>query len=195
MSNILFAAISTSLKKYFEIKSMEIPKNMTIVVPSRMNQPQVKLKLENEYSVGMQDVPINIEDYRRKIELIKSYSDSSKLYPEYFTNYWSLKLISTLLPEHILKKILISQHATLTFSNLPGPTSPIKIDDFTLEKFCFLLPNVDLTACGMTLLTYQNKISLGIMADESAISCEEDLNLILKGFVKAIEEMKDQFLC
>lgn len=194
MSNILFAAISTSLRKYFEMRSMEIPENMTIVVPARMSRPQIEFKLENEYSVGMQDLPINIEDYRRKIELIKNNSDVSKLLPEYFTNYWCLKVISSLLPEYVLRKILISQHATLTFSNLPGPISTIKIDEFMLEKFCFLLPNVDLTACGITLLTYQNKISLGIMADESSISCEEDMNLILQGFIVAIKEMKEQFL-
>lgn len=77
----------------------------------------------------------------------------------------------------------------MAFSNLPGPDTPLIFDGYKIERICFFLPNVHTTACGLTLLSYQGKISFGFLADEAAIPCDKDMAEILQDIVDELYSM------
>lgn len=193
-TNVIFAALSTSLRKFFEKKSGNIPVKLKVVVPARLHRPSEDVPLENEFSVAMHNLPIGMQNIEEKFQSIKSSSDSHKLFPEYFSNYWLMKVIASVLPDHILRKVLISKHATMAFSNLPGPETPLVFDGYSIERICFFLPNVHTTTFGLTLLSYQGRVSLGLLADEAAISNENEMHDILQGIVDEIYAMHHRIM-
>lgn len=195
-SNILLAAVSKSIKDYLERKNCKVPKNMTVVIPARMYDPNEKfsLKIENKFSVAMQTIPIDVETTIDRISKIKRYSDELKASPDYQVIYWSMSYITGVFPESIFKILFKKKHCTISVSNIPGPNSTIKIDKFELENVGFFLPNIGSTACGITLLSYNGKFHFGIMADIVAIENEEDLSDILKGIVNEINVMAVVYL-
>lgn len=192
-SNILLAALSKSLRDFFERKKFEIPEEMTVVLPARLwnanEDPQ--LRMENKFSVALQTIPINVNNINDRISKIQQYSDDVHASPQYIINFWIMSLVSAIFPESILKVIMNSKHCSMAVSNLPGPNFAIKIDGHEFENVGFFLPNVGQTACGITVLSYNNKLHLGIMADDSAVQTEEDLGDILKGMVREIEVMTE----
>lgn len=195
-SNILLAALSKSLKDFFESKAYEIPKDMTVVIPARLYSTgeDQQLRLENKFSVALQKLPIDVQRSNDRVEKVKQYSDIVNASPDYLVNFWMMSTVSAIFPERILKVIMNSKHSTIAVSNLPGPNFAIKINGHEFESVGFFLPNIGQTACGITILSYNNKLHLGIMADETAIGSEEDLGEILKGMVREIKAMTESVL-
>ena len=191
-SNILLAALSKSLKDFFEKKSYDTPNEMTIVIPARLHHSKVEpqLKMENKFSVALQTLPIGeIKTTGDRISKIKQYSNIAVASPDYLVNHWIMTIVSAIFPEWVLRKIMQSNHATLAMSNLPGPNFTIKIKGYELENVGFLIPTVGLTAVGITVLSYNNKLHFGITSDEAAIDNEDDLGEILQGMKREIETM------
>jgi hypothetical protein len=121
-SNILLAALSKSLKDFFEKKNYELPKEMTIVIPARLeySREDAKLKMDNKFSVALQTLPIETKSIGDRISQIKKYSNIAVKSPDYLINYWIMSFVSAIFPDWILKTIMQSKHATMAISNLPG---------------------------------------------------------------------------
>lgn len=190
-SNILLAALSKSLKDFFERKSYDIPKDMTVVIPARLcnSYEDHQLRLENRFSVALQTLPIDIQEANDRVQKVKHYSDVVVSSPDYLVNFWMMSIVTGIFPDYILKVIMNSKHSTMAISNLPGPNFAIKINGHEFENVGFFLPNIGRTACGITILSYNDKLHFGIMADENAIANEEDLGEILNGMVRELKAM------
>lgn len=195
-SNILLAALSKSLKDFFERKHYEIPKDMTVVIPARLcnSREDPQLRMENRFSVAMQTLPIDENRIYDRINRIRRCSEVVSASPDYLVNYWMMTFVSAIFPEPILKVVMNSKHTTMAVSNLPGPNFAIKINGHELESLGFFLPNLGTTACGITILSYNNKLHFGIMADEAAVKNESDLWDILQGMVREIKVMTENIL-
>lgn len=195
-SNILLAALTKSLRDFMTRKNYETPNDMTVVIPARLystcEDPQ--LRLENRFSVALQTLPFGDLMAKERVMKIKEYSDAVNASPDYLVNYWIMSLVSAVFPEWVLKVIMNSKHCTLAVSNLPGPNFTIKINGFEFENVGFFLPNIGQTACGITILSYDNKLHFGIMTDENSIASNEELGEILDGMVKEIESMTETTL-
>jgi hypothetical protein len=196
-SNILLAALSKSLRNFFEHKKYEIPKDMTVVIPARLcniKEDLSSLKLENKFSVALQTLPIENGQANDRIDKVKKYSDIVVASPDYQINYFMMSVVSAIFPDWILKVILNSKHATMAISNLPGPNFTIKINKLQFDSVGFFIPNIGQTAVGLTILSYDNKLHFGMMSDEAAIETEEDLGKILNGMVAELYEMAENLL-
>ncbi|KAG5670581.1 hypothetical protein PVAND_000833 [Polypedilum vanderplanki] len=195
-SNILLAALSKSLRDFFEQKNYKIPKEMTVVIPARLYnmKEDPTLKMENKFSVALQTIPIDVNKTDDRMKKIQNYSDIVISSPDYQINYFMMAVVAAVFPDWILKTIMYSKHATMAISNLPGPNFTIKINGYEFESVGFFLPNLDQTACGLTILSYDNRLHFGMMADESSIESEEDLGNILKGMINELQNMAENFL-
>lgn len=196
-SSILLAALSKSLRDFFASKNYEMPKDMTVVIPARLynaKEDLSSLKMENKFSVALQTLPIDINQVGDRIDKIKCYSDLVVASPDYQINYFMMSVVAAIFPDWILKVILNSKHATMAVSNLPGPNFTIKINGLTFNSVGFFIPNIGQTAVGVTILSYDNKLHFGMMADDTAIDSEEDLGKIINGMINELYEMAENLL-
>lgn len=170
---------------------------MTVVIPARLfniKEDLSSLKLENKFSVALQTLPIENGQANDRINNVRKFSDNIVASPEYEINYFMMTVVSGIFPDWILKVILNSKHATMAISNLPGPNFTIKINGLQFDSVGFFIPNIGKTAVGLTILSYNNKLHFGMMADEAAIESEEDLGIILNGMVAELHEMAEKLL-
>ncbi|XP_049298792.1 uncharacterized protein LOC125771784 [Anopheles funestus] len=198
-SDVFLTALSSSLESYFTSRTSTPPKNLTVVLPARIEKETPHLRLHNRFSVALQTLPITpgiqMHDANRHYALtnrmlaVKSYSDVLRSSSDYLINYWIMSKMTCLFPEAILRKILKSAHSTLAISNLPGPQQLPRIQGKELKNLSFFIPNLGTTAVGITLLTYGGKLQLGILADRAVIRTEDEAHSILKGTVEEIERM------
>ncbi|XP_053659029.1 uncharacterized protein LOC128708096 [Anopheles marshallii] len=198
-SDVFLTALSSSLETYFTSQTSKPPKNLTVVLPARIEKETPHLRLHNRFSVALQTLPIcpgiQMNDSSRhyaltkRILAVKSYSDVLRSSSDYLINYWIMSKMTCLFPETILRKILKSAHSTLAISNLPGPQQLPRIQGKELKNLSFFIPNLGTTAVGITLLTYGGKLQLGILADRAVIRTEDEAHSILKGTVEELERM------
>lgn len=196
-SNILLTALSKSLRDFFVRKNYEMPKDMTVVIPARLyngKENLSSLKMENKFSVALQTLPIDLSQVDERIGQIRMYSDIVVSSPDYQINYFMMSVVAAIFPDWILKVILNSKHSTMAISNLPGPNFTIKINGLTFNSVGFFIPNIGQTAVGLTILSYDNKLHFGMMADEAAIESEEDLGMIINGMIGELYGMAENYL-
>ncbi|XP_034940638.1 uncharacterized protein [Chelonus insularis] len=204
--DVILAALSTNIHKYFHQIGKSAPKKITVVVPMRMSVPNQKLTLNNGFSVGL--LPLCVSSINGKIFDFSSTVDSNdpwrsfdRLYDisqssaklrnnyDYLINYWVMDWLSAALPEFFLRPLLHSR-STMVFSNLPGPQA-IKILGNTLKRVVFWIPNRGTTGIGCAFLSYNGSVNLSILADKSVINNEICLDEIVKGTVNEIKKMHE----
>ncbi|XP_065090967.1 uncharacterized protein LOC135711917 [Ochlerotatus camptorhynchus] len=198
-SDAFLTALSSSLQKYFNQKSDEIPSNITVVLPTRIERESPQLKLHNRFSVALQTLPIasgvdlqepnRMQSLLNRLSDVKQHSDVLRSSPDYLINYWIMSTVACLFPDPILRKILTSAHSTLAISNLPGPQQKPRINGHELKNLSFWIPNIGQTAVGLTVLTYGGRLQLGILADRAVIDNEDDAHSILVETIAEIERM------
>ena len=132
-------------------------------------------KLRNSY-----DFQVNFIEHSVKMYLINFLIKITKV------NYWIMSFIASIFPENILRKILSSAQCTMAISNLPGPQKLCKINNLLIKKINFWLPNRSTTGIGISILSYNNKLQLGILADKAILAKSSDCEFILRNIVEEI---------
>ncbi|XP_058830300.1 uncharacterized protein LOC131689316 [Topomyia yanbarensis] len=198
-SDTFLTALSSSLQKYFVRKQGSIPNNITVVLPTRIEQELPQLKLHNRFSAALQTLPIRagiqlddpnrLQNHLSRLTQIKQHSDNLRSSPDYLINYWIMTSLACLFPDTVLRKKLTSAHSTLAISNLPGPQQKPRINGHELKNISFWIPNIGQTAVGLALLTYGGKLQLGILADRAVIQSEAEAHSILVDTINEIELM------
>jgi hypothetical protein len=167
---------------------------MTVVIPARVCHESPTLKLQNKFSVAMQTIPIDVSRTTDRVERVRRNSQVVIDSPDYQINYFLMSVVAGIFPDWMLKMIINSKHATMAVSNLPGPNFSLKINGFAFESVGFFIPNVGQTACGITILSYNNKLHFGAIADENSVESVEDLGMILNGMVNELHDMAEKIL-
>lgn len=198
-SDAFLTALSSSLQKYLSRKTDNVPEELTVVLPTRVERESPQLKLHNKFSVALQTLPISpgidLTDPHRlhtlmtRLNDVKQHSDTLRSSPDYMINYWIMNTVACLFPDTLLRKILNSAHSTMAISNLPGPQQKPQINGRELKNLSFWIPNIGQTAVGLTLLTYGGKLQLGILADRAVIPTEDEAHEILEETIAEIERM------
>lgn len=204
-SDILLTALSTSLHQHFMTQrpKHKIPKEITLVIPMRMGPLSQKLELTNRFSVGLQTLPICpsvcgfAECKEMAVEnIMKTHQKSQELLNRFdlLINYFILGSASALIPLPVLGPMVRSKHCTMVLSNLPGPKEAITIGQAQLKDLSFWLPNRGSTGLGLTVITYQDKIQMGIGGDTTVLdSTQEESQKIMENIVREVNKM--YFLC
>lgn len=186
--DVVLSAISTSLYKYFEQTGKEIPRKLTVVIPTRMEPPQEQLSLRNCFSVGLLSLGISDDccnsDGVKRLRGVTASHKHLRDEDDYLINFWVMKWFSAILPEGILRPILKS-HSTLIFSNLPGPRL-VRIAGRWLKNVAFWIPNRGTSGIGCSALTYGGLLHMSIAADKAVVDSEEVLATILQNTVNEI---------
>lgn len=175
-------------------KKFDVPEDMTVVIPARVCHESPTLKLQNKFSVALQTIPIDVSRTTDRVERVRRNSEVVISSPDYQINYFLMSVVAGIFPDWMLKILINSKHATLAVSNLPGPNFSLKINGFAFESVGFFIPNVGQTACGITILSYNNKLHFGAIADENSVESVEDLGMILNGMVNELHDMAEKIL-
>ncbi|XP_043289441.1 uncharacterized protein [Venturia canescens] len=200
--DVVLAALSHNLHRYFTKMNEPPPKALTVVIPARMTVPSKRLSLQNDFSVGLLTLccdEINGESgsrnetreealFERLIDVSRS-SEKLRKDSDYAINFWVMRWLAALLPERLLRPVLES-HSTLVFSNLPGPQE-VSIVGHRLKNVAFWIPHRGRTGLGCSFLTYGGKAHFSISADTALVPSQALLDEIVRNTVTDIEKLHD----
>lgn len=100
-----------------------------------------------------------------------------------------MSFLTALLPANILATLTKSIHSTVVVSNLPGPQTVSYINGYRINNLGFWIPHRGSTGIGISILSYGNKLHLGLIADRRVLSNRKDAQDILDNTVEQIKEM------
>ncbi|XP_076246370.1 uncharacterized protein LOC143186570 [Calliopsis andreniformis] len=200
--DVLLAALSVSLHKYFIRMNEPTPRTLSVVLPTKIEEWSEDLPLQNNFSVGILPLcisrvndkefpdPAENSQILERLEDVKKANEALRNSLDYRVNFLVMKYISGILPEKLLRPILKS-HSTMVFSNLVGPQK-VKIMGHSLKNIVFWIPNRSYTGIGCSLLTYRGYLHLSLVADKALVPNEKALTQILEDTVDEIDNLYDR---
>ncbi len=169
INDVLMSAVSGALRKYLIEKKDDLSETeFRVMIPVNVRELVPKVELGNKFSLIMLDLPLHIEDPVKRLIEIKKRMDELKDSPEAFVGYQGLKVLG-LTPNKIGKKgaKVFSNKVSAILSNVPGPRMPLYFADNKIKNILFWVPRIGKTTLGISLMSYDGNVQLGIATDSS----------------------------
>ncbi len=188
VNDVLLAAASGALGRYLRHRGLD-PTGIDIraVVPVNLRAPEHAHELGNRFGLVFASLPIGIEEPLERIFEVRSRMTALKDSPEAVVAFGILQSIG-MAPKQIFDLVvkIFGMKATAVMTNVPGPRAPVYFAGAKLEQGMFWVPRSAGLALGVSLLSYDGRVWLGIATDAGVIP---DPEVVLDGFYEEFDAM------
>jgi len=189
VNDVLLSAVSGALLRYLLAKGETVGRlNLRAVVPVNLRPLEKAYRLGNKFGLVFLSLPVGIRDPLDRIFSVRKRMNAIKNSPEAFLAFQILRAIGKS-PRSVFDTVvgLFGTKATAVMTNVIGPKQPIYLAGTRLHEAMFWVPRSGGLGLGVSILSYDGRVWLGIATDTGLVP---DPEVILDGFYAEFEEMK-----
>jgi WS/DGAT/MGAT family acyltransferase len=188
VNDILVSALAGGLRYYLEYHGEPVEGlNFRAFVPVNIRPPEQLTELGNKFGLVLLSLPIYEEDPLERLMEVRRRMAALKNTPEAVVAFGILGAMG-LTPLDVQRVIvqLFAMKATAVMTNVPGPQIPLYMAGAELTDIMFWVPQSGRMGLGTSILSYADKVYLGVAADTGLIP---DPEKIIEGFQHEYEEL------
>ena len=191
------SCLAGALRIYLEEVNIENPKDLPIAMTfnsrSKIPNNTDKLPLGNNSGGLLLNLPVSIEDpikrlyiTQKRINVLKSLS-----HPQLFSFVY-FNIVGGL-PDYFgrLSTYSVKKHASLIFSNVPGPIKPLNILGLPVESIIFMPPLHADMGLVVSIFSYNNWLRLSVLCGDTIIA---DPSRLTKAFEQEVSLLGERVL-
>ena len=188
VNDLLLSAVAGALRAYLVGKGDDVDGvEVRAMVPVNLRQPEDEGKLGNRFGLVALVLPVGIEN-----PLARLYETRARM--ESLKNSYQAALTLTVLgavgmtPKVVQQQVLdlLASKATAVMTNVPGPTNALYLAGARLSQPLFWVPQSGDIGIGVSILSYDGGVQIGLMTDDSLVA---DPELIVRGFAREFERL------
>ena len=188
INDVLISTVTGAMRRY--LKSRNYPVNrldLNVLVPVNIRKPGTEVELGNKFSLIFLTLPVYIEDPVLRLKEVKRRMDDLKKAPDVLVNFGLLSTVG-LMPPGIAKSMAhyFSNKASGILTNVPGPREPLYFSGSEIKNIMFWVPRAGDVGLGVSILSYNDRVSVGIAADEGLMP---DGEALLEGFEEELDHL------
>jgi WS/DGAT/MGAT family acyltransferase len=171
VNDILVAVATGALRRYMEKRGQPtVGIAIRASVPVNLRPLEQAHKLGNAFGLVFLSLPIGIVDPVRRVRAIKKEMDELKGSPEALVAFGLLSLMG-LAPVEVeqLGLRFFGSKATAVLTNVPGPRQPLYMAGRKIDKVMFWVPQSGHLGLGISILSYNGGVMLGIATDAGLV--------------------------
>ena len=178
LNDILMSTLAGALGRYLESRKYPVA-GVTIraAVPVNLRgagDPQPSMG--NRFGLVFVDLPIGIRHPLMRLYAVRATIQNLKHSPQALITLGLLSLIGSLPATAAEPMIaLFSSKASVVASNLPGPSRPLYLAGAAVSQLLFWVPQAGDIGIGVSMLSYDDRVQFGVIADRSLIPEPADL--------------------
>jgi WS/DGAT/MGAT family acyltransferase len=188
VNDVLLAAVSGALRRYL-LGRGEVPEDLDIraVVPVNLRSLEEAHELGNRFGLVFLPLPLGIKDSLLRIFEVTARMKEIKNSPEALLTFGILKTMGVS-PGPLFEGVLqmFGSKATSVMTNVIGPDKPIYFAGSAMKQAMFWVPRSGGLGMGVSILSYNGKVWLGIATDAGLVP---DPERILDGFYAEFDDM------
>jgi len=181
LNDVLIATVTAAMRRYLKTRNTPVNElDLRVTIPVNIRKPGTEFELGNKFSLVFLPLPVHLEDPVLRLKEVKQRMDRLKKSPDPYINFGLLSSIGYL-PPAIAKKAaaLFGNKASGVLTNVPGPRQPLYFAGKKIDKFMFWVPRSGHIGLGISILSYNNNVIVGIASDEGLMP---DPEVLLEGF-------------
>jgi WS/DGAT/MGAT family acyltransferase len=193
INDVLVAAVAGGLRRYM-LEAGDDPSagDITAMVPVNLRPEHDTHQLGNRFALVYLSLPISLADAYDRLMMTKRHMDVLKSSPEPFLVYQILGIIGTL-PGDVAKQVTawFATKASTVLTNVPGPRQEIYFAGRELKNLLFWVPQSGNIGLGISIISYNGKVTLGIMVDEQLVRNPQQ---VIAGYEHELADLEQRFL-
>jgi WS/DGAT/MGAT family acyltransferase len=190
VNDVLLTAVSGALGRYLHTRGEPAGGlDFRAVVPVNLRPADEKPKLGNAFGLVVLSLPVGIADPLDRLFALKERMDAIKGTSEALVAFGILNMagLSTSQIQDIIVKIF-GLKATAVMTNVPGPRQVRYLAGKAIDGLMFWVPQSGKLGLGVSILSYNNQVLLGIATDAGLVP---DPETIIEGFHQEFEAMME----
>ncbi len=181
INDVLISTVTGAMRRY--LRSRNYPVNtldLNVLVPINIRKPGTEVELGNKFSLIFLTLPVYIEDAVLRLNEVKRRMDDLKKAPDAMVNFGLLSTVG-FMPPKIAKRLAryFSNKASGILTNVPGPREPLYFAGSKIKNIMFWVPRAGDVGLGVSILSYNGNVCVGIATDEGLMP---DGEALLEGF-------------
>jgi diacylglycerol O-acyltransferase / wax synthase len=189
VNDVLVAVATGALRRYMEERGQPTAGvAIRASVPVNLRPLDQAHQLGNAFGLVFLTLPIGIVDPVRRVRAIKMEMDELKGSPEALIAFGLLSLMG-LAPVEVeqLGLRFFGSKASAVLTNVPGPREPLYMAGRKIDKVMFWVPQSGHMGLGISILSYNGGVMLGIATDAGLVP---DPERIVENFTVEFEAMR-----
>lgn len=188
VNDVLLTAMAGALGQYINFRG-EAARDVSIrsFVPVNLRPIKLDEELGNKFGMVFLSLPMGIEDSIQRLYKVKQNMDEIKASSEAVVTFGIINLLGAVPPwvEEIAVDFFDTK-ATTIVTNVPGPQTQIYLAGAPINTAMAWVPQSGKIALGVSIVSYNGKVFLGVATDQSLIP---DPEAIIEFFRVELEEM------
>ena len=177
VNDVLVTAVTGALRRYMEGRGEQTAGlNFRAYIPFNLRPLDEPIELGNKFGLVFLQLPIGTVDQLERLQIIKLRMDELKSSTEPAV---AITLLSTagMLPKEIESQLFKIFHAksTAVLTNVPGPQKPLYFAGGRLRHILGWVPQAGNLALGISILSYDGEVLVGINTDAALVSDPETI--------------------
>ncbi|MBW2049684.1 MAG: wax ester/triacylglycerol synthase family O-acyltransferase [Deltaproteobacteria bacterium] len=181
LNDVLIATVTGAMRRYLKGRNYPVNKlDLRVTVPVNIRKPGTEFELGNRFSLVFLSLPVYLEDPILRLKEVNRRMNRLKKSPDPYVNFGLLSAMG-LLPPAIAKNVahVFGNKASAVLTNVPGPSEPLYLAGRKISNIMFWVPRSGAVGLGISILSYDGKVTVGLAADEGLMP---DPELFLEGF-------------
>jgi WS/DGAT/MGAT family acyltransferase len=172
INDVLTAAVAGAFGSYLRDAGVDISgMSVRALVPVNLRPPGEAAGLGNQFGLVFMPLPIGIANPVDRSYAVHAQMQTLRQSPQPLMSMVLLAVLG-LGPKTLQQPAvdLLSNKATLVMSNVPGPRVPMKLCGVAIDEVLFWVPQSGNIGVGVSVLTYNDRIHFGLIADRNLIA-------------------------
>ncbi len=190
LNDVLIATVTGAMRRYLKTRNTRVNQlDLRVAVPVNVRKPGTEFELGNKFSLVFLPLPVHLEDQVLRLKEVKRRMDRLKTSPDPYINFALLNAMGYM-PPVLAKKAaaVFGNKASGVLTNVPGPRQPLYYAGQEVKNFMFWVPRSGQIGLGVSILSYNGKVTIGIASDEGLMP---DPEVLLEGFEDEFNALLD----
>ena len=190
LNDVLIATVTGAMRSYLKSRNHRVNElDLRVLVPVNIRKPGTEEDLGNKFSLVFLPLPIYIEDPVLRLKEVRRRTDHLKKSADAIVNFGLLNFVGVL-PQTFARHFanFFSNKASAVLTNVPGPKEPLYFAGKKINNMMFWVPRSGTIGLGISILSYDGKVTVGIAADEGLMP---DPEVLLEGFEDEFNHLLD----
>jgi diacylglycerol O-acyltransferase len=177
VNDVLLTAMGGALRRYLQSRNQKVDGlNFRAVVPVNLRSPGKEEELGNKFGLVFLSLPIGIADPQQRLQELKRRMDGLKGSLEAPVALGILTTIGAT-PEPIQELVVkfFGTKGTGVMTNVMGPRQQIYLAGVPLESLMFWVPQSGRLGLGVSILSYNDQVWLGVITDRDLVPDPEGI--------------------
>ncbi len=190
LNDVLIATVTGAMRRYLKTRNTRVNElDLRVAVPVNVRKPGTESELGNKFSLVFLPLPVHLKDPVLRLKEIKRRMDRLKTSPDPYINFALLSVMGYL-PPLLAKKAaaVFGNKASGVLTNVPGPRQPLYYAGQEVKNLMFWVPRSGQIGLGISILSYNGSVTVGIASDEGLMP---DPEVLLDGFEDEFNALLD----